>query len=76
MELARNLGARGIFLGKPDDAPEGTRLATTDWHEIARHILTGDRTATVSRHTSETSIDVTAVSYTHLDVYKRQVVAI
>lgn len=59
VELARNLGARGIFLGKPDDAPEGTHLATTDWHEIARHILTGDRTATVSRHTSETLIDVT-----------------
>lgn len=59
IELAHNLGAQGIFLGNPADAPDGCALATDDWRAIASFILNRHRRATVSRHTKETEIDVT-----------------
>lgn len=60
MQLAVNLGAQGIMLAKPqeDDLPEGCVLATDDWHEIARFILSHGRSATIDRSTSETEIHV------------------
>lgn len=58
MELAVNLGAKGILIGDPSDATDGCVLATRDWHEVARYILSGDRRAEVSRNTSETKIHV------------------
>ena len=60
MQLAVNLGAQGIMLAKPqeDDLPEGCVLATDDWHEIARFILSHGRSATIDRSTSETQIHV------------------
>ena len=60
MQLAVNLGAQGIMLAKPqeDDLPEGCVLATDDWHEIARFILSHGRSATIDRSTSETRIHV------------------
>lgn len=58
VRLAVNLGARGILLAEPGEGPlpEGCELATTDWHAVARHILSQGRSATVERHTSETDI--------------------
>lgn len=62
LQLAANLGARGIILADaatlPEDAPP-CALATTDWHEIARHILNEGRRASRSRKTSETDISLT-----------------
>ncbi len=60
MQLAVNLGAQGIMLAKPQegDLPEGCVLATDDWHEIARFILSHGRSATIDRSTSETQIHV------------------
>lgn len=60
MQLAENLGAKGILLGaRRDTLPEACVLATDSWEEIVRHILSVDRSATISRHTAETSIEVT-----------------
>lgn len=63
MQLAVNLGARGLMIGKTDALPEGCVLATDDWNEIARYILSAGREARVVRNTSETSIDL----YLNLD---------
>lgn len=61
LQLAENLGARGIILNCEENLPAETPqyvLATTDWHEIARHILNEGRNAVVERKTSETEIRV------------------
>ena len=60
IELAKNLGAQGILLAECDEGnlPQGCVLATTDWHRIARHILSQGRSAVVDRDTSETKIHV------------------
>lgn len=58
VELARNLGAKGIFIGDESDAPEDAVMATRDWNSIARLILSSDRRAEVRRDTSETKIHV------------------
>lgn len=63
MQLAVNLGAKGLMVGTADALPEGCVLATDDWNEIARHILSSGREARVVRNTSETSIDL----YINLD---------
>lgn len=58
IELAKNLGAMGILLApeKPEGIADTCVLATTDWHEIARFILSHGRTAVTVRNTSETRI--------------------
>ncbi|MDE5987998.1 MAG: bifunctional histidinol-phosphatase/imidazoleglycerol-phosphate dehydratase HisB [Duncaniella sp.] len=60
IELARNLGARGILIAPPATAekPEGCMLVSESWDEIARHILSADRTASITRNTSETRISL------------------
>lgn len=59
MQLAANLGAKGILLGsKPADDSPGCAFVSDDWNEIADFILASGRTAKVSRHTSETCIDL------------------
>lgn len=58
MQLAVNLGAKGLMIGNADVLPEGCVLATGDWMEIARHILSSGREARVIRNTSETKIDL------------------
>lgn len=63
MQLAVNLGAKGLMIGSADVLPEGCVLATGDWMEIARHILSSGREARVIRNTSETKIDL----YLNLD---------
>lgn len=58
IELANNLGAKGIFLGNPETAPNSAEFASDNWHEIAEHILKSDRSVTVERKTSETDIHI------------------
>jgi len=62
MMLAQNLGSRGILIADPagnaSTMPEGCELVSSDWHEIAHHILSSDRTAIVERDTSETRIRI------------------
>ncbi|WP_297071489.1 bifunctional histidinol-phosphatase/imidazoleglycerol-phosphate dehydratase HisB [uncultured Duncaniella sp.] len=60
VQLAQNLGARGILIAPADgECPDGCELLTEDWDEIARHILSSDRKVTVERNTSETCISIT-----------------
>ena len=68
MQLARNLGAKGILLA-PDEAKaeadiaaaalaDDVALVATSWSRIADYLRGGSRTAHISRVTNETSIDV------------------
>ncbi|MGN1173596.1 MAG: bifunctional histidinol-phosphatase/imidazoleglycerol-phosphate dehydratase HisB [Muribaculaceae bacterium] len=63
MQLAVNLGAKGLMVGKAETLPPGCVLATDDWMEIARYILSSGREAEISRNTSETQIEL----YLNLD---------
>ncbi|MDF1574233.1 MAG: bifunctional histidinol-phosphatase/imidazoleglycerol-phosphate dehydratase HisB [Bacteroidales bacterium] len=66
MELAKNLGARGIFLNTEEAAEEMesagvagyVSLICQEWDEIYHFIRTRQRSATVRRSTSETEISV------------------
>lgn len=58
IQLAKNLGAKGVLIADMGDKPEGCDLMTTDWNEIARHILSSDRNVTIERNTGETQISV------------------
>ncbi len=67
MELARNLGAKGIWLHENDDSTEDILAAhqdihpvliTSDWDLIAEFLFAGERCAEVKRVTKETDIFV------------------
>lgn len=58
IQLAQNLGAKGILIAEQCDQ-SGCEYASTDWMDIARHILSSDRRVTVVRNTGETQITVT-----------------
>ncbi len=67
MELARNLGAKGIWLHENDDSTAGILaghediqpvLVTNDWDQIAEFLFAGERCAEVKRVTKETDIFV------------------
>lgn len=70
IELAKNLGGKGIWLnnvpdlgaeeveGKQADLQETIALTTTDWEEIYRFLKLADRTAEVVRTTKETDIRI------------------
>lgn len=58
VQLAKNLGAKSIMIGEPSAETADCALVTTDWHEIARHILSSSRRSEVRRDTSETKIHV------------------
>lgn len=66
MQLAKNLGAKGIWLHKNNDSiedflselPETPALITDDWDRIAEYLFAGERTASVQRTTKETDIFV------------------
>ncbi|GLB49654.1 bifunctional histidinol-phosphatase/imidazoleglycerol-phosphate dehydratase HisB [Neptunitalea lumnitzerae] len=74
MELAKNLGAKGIFISDHEDLGadeltddktkilESIVLKTTDWKEIYELLKLKDRTAEISRKTNETDI------YIHLNL--------
>ena len=55
IELAQNLGAKGIFIGNGD---ENAALSTTFWKDIYYFLKGQNRTATVIRNTSETNISI------------------
>lgn len=63
MQLGVNLGAKGLLIGSVETLPEGCVLASEDWMDIARFILSPDREVHINRTTSETSIDL----YLNLD---------
>lgn len=56
VELARNLGARAVFLSSQSD-PDAA-LSTASWDEIERFLTAQLRSAQVSRTTAETSISL------------------
>ena len=70
MELARNLGAKGIFITgheelgsgelsvKKEELQENISLETNSWKEIYEFLKLKDRTATISRKTNETDIEI------------------
>jgi imidazoleglycerol-phosphate dehydratase/histidinol-phosphatase len=61
MELAKNLGCKGILLGSPENAgfdAEIQVLQTTSWEDIYRFLRLKQRMAKVSRQTKETQIDL------------------
>jgi imidazoleglycerol-phosphate dehydratase/histidinol-phosphatase len=74
MELAKNIGAKGIWLSNQPDlgaeelesdnkaVQQAIALQTTDWADIYRFLRLSERTAEVQRTTKETDI------YIHLDL--------
>ncbi|MCD7977205.1 MAG: bifunctional histidinol-phosphatase/imidazoleglycerol-phosphate dehydratase HisB [Tannerellaceae bacterium] len=67
IELAKNLGAKGILLRKPEEAEEELAnypvelvpvLITDDWDRITEYLFAGERRAVVQRTTKETDIYV------------------
>ena len=63
MELARNLGAKGIFFSSDENLPEKAKgleevvaLQSDNWDEIYAFIRCLQRKSTVHRHTAETDI--------------------
>jgi imidazoleglycerol-phosphate dehydratase/histidinol-phosphatase len=67
IELAKNLGAKGILLSerltldelKASGLDEYCALLTSDWLKIYEFLMAGSRKATVNRVTGETEISVT-----------------
>ncbi len=67
IELAKNLGAKGIWLRNPEGATEDLAaygvdlepvLVTDDWDKITKYLFAGERIAVVERTTKETDIYV------------------
>ncbi|TFH20136.1 MAG: bifunctional histidinol-phosphatase/imidazoleglycerol-phosphate dehydratase HisB [Bacteroidia bacterium] len=58
IELAENLGARAIFLGKEMVSKELCAFIGDDWDQIYRFIRSQQRSASLSRVTRETEIHV------------------
>jgi len=56
VELAENLGAKGIYLGK--DCSRPTNLTTRNWQEIYQFLKEQPRKASKRRDTNETQISV------------------
>ena len=56
MQLAANMGIRGIFLGDAPTEDLPVALSSSSWGEIAAFLKSGSRKAKVFRKTSETSI--------------------
>ncbi|MCC8094533.1 MAG: bifunctional histidinol-phosphatase/imidazoleglycerol-phosphate dehydratase HisB [Tannerellaceae bacterium] len=67
IELAKNLGAKGILLRKPEEAEAALAdypvelapvLITDDWDKVTEYLFAGERRAVVQRTTKETDIYV------------------
>ena len=63
MQLAKNLGARGIFLSEEKLNMQDVALQTTSWQEIYKFLKFGLRQADITRKTKETDIRI----YLNLD---------
>jgi len=60
MELASNLGARGILLGRRSNNTEsGTHTYAEHWQEVYEILKSAGRPVTIRRQTSETDVTVT-----------------
>ncbi len=62
MELAQNLGCKGILLRAPEEPSFDAAtqvLQTPSWKDIYRFLLLKDRSVSISRHTRETQISLT-----------------
>ncbi|MGK0390334.1 MAG: imidazoleglycerol-phosphate dehydratase/histidinol-phosphatase [Maribacter sp.] len=55
IELAKNLQAKGIFIGENE---ETAALSTRNWKEIYQYLKEKPRTANISRKTKETDINI------------------
>jgi len=64
VELAKNLGCKGIFISndanilKEKKLEKYCALQTTDWNKITEFLFAGERTALVKRKTKETDISI------------------
>lgn len=58
MQLAANMGIRGIFLGENPGDELPITLNTFSWDEIAAYLKAGSRKVAICRKTSETSVKV------------------
>ena len=56
MDLAKNLGARGILIG--NEAVASAEVMCSDWDQVYRYIRTRQRRGEVKRKTNETEIQV------------------
>lgn len=56
MQLAANMGVKGIFLGEKFTEEGQAELVTTSWEKIAAFLKSGSRKAEMVRKTSETEI--------------------
>ena len=58
MQLAENMGIRGIYLG--EKAPEGmpVALSSVSWRKIVRYLKKGCRRSVIERKTAETEVKV------------------
>jgi imidazoleglycerol-phosphate dehydratase / histidinol-phosphatase len=56
VELAQNLGCKSILLSETQH--KDANLSTTSWEDVYKHLAAQARTATVTRKTSETSINI------------------
>lgn len=58
MELARNMGVGGIYLGGEDTTELPVRLRTESWERVADFVRRGSRKAHRVRETAETRVEV------------------
>lgn len=58
MQLAKNMGLKGIYIGDKSPRTENIVLATTSWSEVYAFLKAGSRRASISRKTAETAITV------------------
>ncbi len=66
IELARNLGSKGILIGKPERTDElqtqGLEkicvLITESWDDILEYLIKNERKAEITRKTNETSVSI------------------
>lgn len=59
MELAKNMGIRGIYMGNGEHSPEmPVAFRSSDWRKIEGFLMSGARKAVVERKTKETAIRI------------------
>lgn len=58
MELAKNLGAKGILIGSETSDNENVNLATKSWKTIYSFLKETPRISNINRTTKETKIDI------------------
>ena len=58
LELAKNLGCKGVFLGPKENVECEAELTTQNWEDIYRFLCWPNRKVSIERNTSETSIQI------------------